>query len=106
MRGTKLTAWSALHAATRGAAEALGLGGEIGTLDRGMLADVVLWDWAVGPVAAQRDRVASGAIPGVPAQALHARVFAWMTLGDERNLRATWVGGRRVWQRERGSGAC
>jgi guanine deaminase len=27
------------------------------------------------------------------ARSLHERVFAWMTLADERNLVATWVAG-------------
>ncbi len=93
LRGTHLNAWTALHAATRGAAEALGLNHEIGHLEPGALADVVVWDWAVGPVAAQRDAVARGALPGLQAQPLHARVFAWMTLGDERNVVATHVAG-------------
>jgi guanine deaminase len=94
LRGTRLSAWVALHAATRGAAEALGLGSEIGHLDAGAVADVVLWDWAVGAVPAHRDAVARGAIRGVPEQPLHARVFAWMMLGDERNVAATYVAGR------------
>jgi guanine deaminase len=99
LRGTRLTAWSALHAATRGAAEGLGLGHEIGHFDRGAVADVVVWDWAVGAVARHRDAVARGAIAGTAAQSLHARVFAWMTLGDERNVVATYVAGRLLHQR-------
>ena len=35
LAGERLTAWKALHAATRGAAHALGLGGEIGSLEPG-----------------------------------------------------------------------
>ncbi len=94
LRGTRLNAWTALHAATRGAAEALGLAHEIGHLGTGTLADLAVWDWSHGPVAGHRDAVARGAVPGLPAQDLHARVFAWMTLGDERNLAATYVAGR------------
>jgi guanine deaminase len=100
LRGTKLTAWSALHAATRGAAEGLGLGAEIGHLGPSATADVVVWDWAVGSVAAHRDAVTTGAVAGVPAQDLHARVFAWMTLGDERNVAATFVAGEPRYRRE------
>jgi guanine deaminase len=96
LRGTRLNAWVALHAATRGAAEGLGLAHEIGHLDAGALADVVVWDWAGGAVPEQRDAIARGAVAGVPAQTLHARVFAWMTLGDERNVAATYVAGRRA----------
>ena len=86
LRGERLTAWSALHAATRGAAEALQLGHEIGGLSSGQVADLCVWDWAQGPVAQARDAVA---------RELHERVFAWMTLADERNLAACYVAGRR-----------
>ena len=86
LRGERLTAWVALHAATRGAAEALRLGGEIGGLSVGQMADLCVWDWAAGPVAEARDAVA---------RELHERVFAWMTLADERNLAACYVAGRQ-----------
>jgi len=86
MRGERLTAWVALHAATRGAAQALHLAGEIGSLEAGAAADVCVWDVAVGPVAVQRD---------VLARSLHARLFAWMTLADDRNLVDAWVAGIR-----------
>jgi guanine deaminase len=95
LRGTRLSAWTALHAATRGAAQALQLDHEIGSLETGCLADVVVWDWAHGAVPQHRDAMARGAVPGVPAQPLHARVFAWMMLADERNLRATYIAGQR-----------
>jgi guanine deaminase len=94
LRGTRLSAWTMLHAATRGAAESLGLGQEMGHLGNGALADVVVWDWAHGPVAEHRDAIARGAVPGVAAQDLHARVFAWLMLGDERNVVGTWVAGQ------------
>ncbi|MBA4175032.1 MAG: guanine deaminase [Leptothrix sp. (in: Bacteria)] len=94
LRGTRLNAWTALHAATRGAAGLLGLAHEIGHLEAGTLADLAVWSWAQGPVAEYRDAVARGAEPGVAAQDLHTRVFAWMTLGDERNLAATYIAGR------------
>jgi guanine deaminase len=87
MRGERLTAWKGLHAATLGAAEALSLADEIGSLEAGRMADVCVWDWASGPVAQRRLSVARD---------LHEKVFAWMTLGDERNLAATYVAGLRV----------
>jgi guanine deaminase len=85
MGGHKLTAWTALHAATRGAAEALALGHEIGSLEPGRLADFTVWRWSATSVDAERQRLARD---------LHERVFAWMTLADERHLRGTWVAGR------------
>jgi guanine deaminase len=44
----RLPAWKALHTATRGAAQALGLAHEIGSFDTGCLADLALWRWAPG----------------------------------------------------------
>ena len=99
LRGARVNAFSALHAATRGAAQSLGLVHELGHLGEGALADVVLWDWACGPVAERRDAVARGDVPGLPAQDLHTRLFAWMTLADERNLAATWVAGQCLHRR-------
>jgi guanine deaminase len=86
MRGERLTAWVALHAATRGAARALHLGDEIGSLEIGAAADVCVWDVAVGVVATQRHGLA---------RSLHERLFAWMTLGDDRNLVSAWIAGQR-----------
>ncbi|HSW05879.1 guanine deaminase, partial [Aquabacterium sp.] len=90
LAGTKLSAWALLHAATRGAALALRLSHEIGSLEPGLMADVGLWDWAVGPVAQRRHGLA---------RELHEQAFAWVTLGDERNLAESWVGGRRRYTR-------
>ena len=84
LAGNRVTAWALLHAATRGAAQALRLGDEIGTLAAGAVADVCIWDWAVGAVARRRHSLA---------RELHERIFAWLTLGDERYLVETWVAG-------------
>jgi len=90
LRGERLSAWTALHACTRGAALALGLGREIGSLEAGAAADVCVWDWASGPVAQRRHDMAG---------ALHEKVFAWMTLADERNLVAAYIAGIPRFQR-------
>lgn len=99
LQGTRLSAWKALHAATLGAAEALGLSSEIGRIEPGCMADIAVWDWAVGEVAQHRDGLACQAGDGSVAT-LHPRAFAWMTLGDERNLVGTWVAGRQVFARK------
>jgi len=84
LRGVRLSAFKALHAATLGAARALHLDHEIGSLEPGRSADLTVWDWAVGAVPLARDALARD---------LHERLFAWMMLGDERNLVATLVAG-------------
>ena len=88
--GHDLSAWYALHAATRGAAQALHLGHEIGLLEPGLMADLCLWDWAVGAVDGRRQQVARD---------LHEKVFAWMLLADERHLVRTWVAGQPLYER-------
>ena len=90
MAGQRLTAWCALHAATLGAAQALDLADEIGSLEAGRVADVCVWDWAADPVSRRRIGAARG---------LHERAFAWMTLADDRNLVATFVAGTARYRR-------
>ena len=90
LAGTRLSAWALLHAATRGGAVALRLGHEIGSFDAGLLADVCVWDWAVGAVAQRRQHIA---------QRLHEKLFAWITMADERALVASYVAGQLRYQR-------
>lgn len=90
LQGVRLPAWKALYTATRGAARSLGLASEVGSFDPGCLADVCVWDWAAGPVAQRRLEVA---------RETHERVFAWMTLADERNLVETFVAGESRYRR-------
>jgi len=90
MAGQRLTAWTALHAATLGAAQGLSLDEEIGSLEAGRSADVCVWDWAADPVSARRMGVA---------RSLHEKAFAWMTMADDRNLVAAYVAGTPRHQR-------
>jgi guanine deaminase len=90
LRGARLSAWKALYTATLGAASHLGLAHEIGRLEPGCAADLALWDLGVGPVATHRLSLARD---------LHEKIFIWMTLGDERNLIATYVAGRCLYRR-------
>jgi guanine deaminase len=84
LRGVRLSAWKGLHAATLGAARALHLDHEIGSLAPGRCADVCVWDWARGSVGERRLAMT---------RHLHEALFAWMTLGDERHLQAAYVAG-------------
>lgn len=88
LQGQRLDAYTLLHAATAGNAASLQLEHEIGRLEPGLMADVVAWDWAEpdSVLAHRLDRAGS----------LHERLFAWLTLGDERLLRRTWVAGQAI----------
>jgi guanine deaminase len=88
--GTRVTAFALLHAATRGAAQALRLGHEIGSLAAGATADITVWDWTCSALAARRMAVARD---------LHERLFAWLTLADEQNLVETRIAGEIAWRR-------
>lgn len=87
LQGQRLTAWSALHAVTLGAAQALGLEAEIGRLEPGCAADVTVWNWSRDEAVGHRLSLAGN---------LHERVFAWMILGDERLLQEVVVDGRTM----------
>jgi len=87
LQGLRLSAWSLLHAATRGAASALRLEREIGSLEAGCSADLVVWRWSEGRVQDWRQANASE---------LHERVFAWMILATQANRLETWVAGQRL----------
>ena len=73
--------------ATRGNAEALELQGEIGSLDEGAYADLVVLDPQATPLLASRHELS---------RSLEDMLFALMMLGDERAVRATYVAGRAV----------
>jgi guanine deaminase len=82
--GRRVTAFALLHAATLGAAQALRLSHEIGTLEPGAMADLCVWRWASTPLARRRQQAARG---------LHDRLFAWMTLAGEGDLLEARVAG-------------
>ena len=90
LQGQRLTAWYALHSATRGAALALGLGDQIGSLEPGFMADICLWDRAITTTDTLRQQCASS---------LHEQLFAWLLLSDDRHLASTWVAGVQQFQR-------
>ena len=79
-------ALDAFHMLTRGNAEALGLGDRIGTLAPGFEADIVVLDASATPAMAHRMITARGS--------LAEELFVLMTLGDDRNVAATYVAGR------------
>ncbi len=90
--GTTLSAAEALWLATTGAAEALQLGGRIGAIEPGCEADIIVLDPEATPLtafrsASCRDRAET--------------LSVLMTLGDDRAIRATYVAGVPVYDRDR-----
>ena len=87
LSGTALHPAQLLWLATEGSARAMRLDGRIGRIAPGMEADIAVLDLASTPAIAQR---ASRA--GDPWEA----VFPTLMMGDDRAIRATYVGGVRV----------
>lgn len=79
-----LNAMRALYLATLGAAEALYLDDKIGNFEKGKEADFVVLDFAGSSLTARRTAAAT---------TIEERLFALMTLADDRNIDSTWVNG-------------
>jgi len=91
LAGAPLAPSAALYLATRGAARALDLEAQVGSLAVGMEADVTVLDLHSTPILDFRMR--------------HARdidevLAIQMALGDDRAIRATYIAGRLAWDRD------
>jgi len=82
-----LPAMQALFLATLGAAETLRLEEKIGNFASGKEADFVVLDFAGSSITARRTAAAD---------TIEEKLFALMTLGDDRNIAATYLLGRRA----------
>ena len=85
----KLSACEAFYHATLGGAKALDLDRHIGSFMPGKDADFVAIDPAVSALQTLRHG---------NSRDIWEKLFVLMTLGDDRNIAATWVEGRCVWQ--------
>jgi guanine deaminase len=81
-----LHAMRVLYLATLGAAEALYLDDKIGNFEQGKEADFVVLDYEGSSLTARRTAAAS---------TIEEKLFALMTLADDRNVDSTWVHGVR-----------
>jgi guanine deaminase len=91
LAGYRPTAFELFHLATRRNAEILHLADEVGALDPGKWADVVVIDPKATEVLASRHELS---------QSLEDKLFALAILGDDRVIRATYVAGRKVHERK------
>ena len=90
LTGYKPSALELFRLATRGNAERLRLDHEIGALETGKFADIVVLDAKATPILATRQDLS---------QTLEDMLFALMILGDDRAIRATYVAGEKVHDR-------
>jgi guanine deaminase len=91
LQGINLGAMEAFHLATLGGAQALGLADRIGNFAPGKEADFVILDPAATPILARRTGIAAN---------IEEKLFALMTLGDDRAVAATYVLGEPAWCRD------
>ena len=82
LQGQRLDPFAAFHMMTRGNAQVLGLDDKIGAIAPGREADLIVLDAGATPAMAHRMQAA---------QSLGDELFALITMGDERSVRATYV---------------
>ena len=85
--GQHLAALRAFYLATRGAARALGLAGQIGSFEPGAEADFIALNLRSTPLLARRTAAA---------RTLEEKLLILMTLGDDRAIAGTYILGERV----------
>lgn len=91
LKQMNLTGVAGFHWITRGNAEALSLGGTIGSLEPGFEADCVVLDPNATPLLRRRLAAGDGSAEDL--------LFALMMLGDDRVVRATYISGKRAHDR-------
>ncbi|WP_440995709.1 guanine deaminase [Arhodomonas sp. SL1] len=96
LQGTSLSAARLLYLVTLAGAEALSVADRIGGFRPGREADLVVLDPAATPLLARRSAAAGD---------ITERLFALLTLGDDRCIAETWVAGRCLHRRGADSGA-
>jgi guanine deaminase len=92
LKGQNLPPISAFYMMTRGNAEALSMGAEIGSLEGGCFADFVVLDSKATSAMLHRMETIKDSV--------EEELFVLMTLGDDRAVRATYVQGQKVHDRD------
>ncbi|MCG8407893.1 MAG: amidohydrolase family protein, partial [Phycisphaerales bacterium] len=84
LAGDRISAFDGFYLATLGNARLLGIDGEIGSLDVGKYADLVVLDPEATPIMKARHALSGD---------LHDVLFALMIMGDDRAVTETYVAG-------------
>jgi guanine deaminase len=92
LRGDRLNAVQAFYLATLGGAHSLYLDDRLGKIEAGYDADLCILDPKATPLLAYRSGFCA---------TLEELLFVLMTLGDDRAVRATYVAGECVYDRDR-----
>lgn len=95
LRGYSLHPAKAFYLATAGSAAVMRMDGAIGNLAPGFDADLIVVDLRSRPLIAERMRHAAD---------LFEVLFVQMILADDRAIRATYVGGRKLYDRDAPAG--
>ncbi|USE83276.1 guanine deaminase [Acinetobacter tibetensis] len=88
LQGDKLSAFESLYHATLGGAKALSLEQQLGNFDIGKEADFIVLDLQATALQTLRQQQAKG---------IEDALFALMTMGDDRNIHATYVYGQAAY---------
>ena len=84
LAGERISAYDAFYAASLGNARVLGLEHEIGTLNNGSFADIVVLDPEATPIMKERHALSNS---------IHDVLFAMMIMGDDRAVKQTFIAG-------------
>lgn len=108
----KLTVEESLYLATRGGAAVVDMAGDLGGFDEGMIWDAQLielgsvQDLSENPLDASTDGASRLVKPGpvgnvdlFGTETWEEKIHKWVWSGDDRNVKAVWVGGRLVHSR-------
>ena len=87
LRGQRLNPLASFHMATRGNAEALGLGDTIGSIAPGRAADLIVLDAGATPTMRMRHATVT---------TLAEELFLLQTMGDDRSIAEVYVAGARA----------
>jgi len=87
LRGQRLNPLASFHMATRGNAEALGLGDTIGSIAPGRAADLIVLDAGATPTMRMRHATMT---------TLAEELFLLQTMGDDRSVAEVYVAGARA----------
>ncbi len=92
LNGYALTPLRAFYLATRGAAKALHLEHKIGSLHKGLEADITVLDMHSTPLITKRMNYC---------ESFEEQLFTQMILGDDRAIAATLINGKIVYNKEK-----